>query len=125
MELEPIILTVLSGSITLIVGLILYIWNTGQKRIEDGDKASERSINEKITNVTKLVSDTNQRVDNALGQIDKIRDSYVSKEDHRIYAEQLNKALEGLSYVIREMQKTMTERIDLILFEVGRKHNDK
>lgn len=54
---------------------------------------------------------------------DTLEKTVVLKEDHNESMRNMTRLVEGINLALREMGATMTQRIDMVLFEVGRQNN--
>ncbi len=75
--------------------------------------------------VKALEETTDKKIDKINDKVETLEKNTVSKEDHNTALVGMNRAMEGMALALRETGATLTSRIDLVLFEVGRQKNIK
>lgn len=108
----------LLAAIGLLVGGGYALWKDMTGKIEAAESRVEKAADEAEAEHAKEHDRMNARLDN-------LESSRVTKEEHRIAMEAVSRAVEGFTLALRETTATMTQRIDTVLFEVGRHNRGK
>lgn len=70
--------------------------------------------------VKALEDSTDKKIEKVDLKIDNLEKNTVSKDDHHASMGAINKSIDSIALALRETGATLTSRIDLVLFEVGR-----
>lgn len=87
-------------------------------------KMIQAKITESLAGVRKEFADLKAAHDKSEGLIAALERESVTKEDHLASMTTINNSISALAIALRETGATLTHRIDLVLFEVGRKSKD-
>lgn len=100
-------------------------------------KMIEKKVNESLTGVKLEVDNMKKERTNLLAdrkaveadharRLESLEKNTVTREDYVMDRESTNRAIESIALTLRETTSTITSRIDLVLFEIGRqKHGEQ
>ena len=87
-------------------------------------KMIQGKIAESIQGVRKDIQDLKDNHKTSETKISNLEKETVSKEDHTASMTAINNSISAVAIALRETGATLTSRIDLVLFEVGRHKKD-
>ncbi len=108
----------LLAAIGLLVGGGYALWKDMTGKIDAAEARVSGSADEAAKEHEKEHDRMNARLDN-------LESSRVTREEHRIEMQAITRAMEAFALALRESTATMTQRIDTVLFEVGRQRHGK
>lgn len=115
--MPPLTLEVIALLITGIVGPLLVgafsFWKMIQGKIAEAVQGVHADIQD--------LKDDHRTVE---GRVHTLEKDTVSKEDHSAAMQAINTSISAVAIALRETGATLTSRIDLVLFEVGRHKKD-
>lgn len=106
------IVTLITIASPLFVGAFA-LWSRIENKFKEHDAATALRV--------KAVADEHKETQRRLSELEK---STVTKEDYIIDRAATDRAIENIALSLRDGLSTVTGRIDLVLFEIGRQRNN-
>lgn len=78
----------------------------------------ERKINDRLSSLSTEVARLEKKVE-------KLEATSVSRDDYLTDRQSMERAIENIALSLREGLNTVTQRVDLVLFEIGRNNGNK
>lgn len=112
----------LIGIATPLFGAALWLAKQLDKKVKDGLVKIELEVKAQADERKRLLEERgvlDKRINDRIGELEK---NSVHKDDYLQDRESTNRAIDGIALALRETSATITGRIDLVLFEVGRRN---
>lgn len=118
--------------IALLIGIVaplfvgaFAVWRMIEKKVSEKLKSVEQQIDLMKEERTNIVSERKE-AEKGLGErVKKLEDTTVSRADYLMDRQSTDRAIESIALSLREGLNTVTQRIDLVLFEIGRSTHGK
>lgn len=113
---------IITGILMPLFGAAFWLWKQILGKIAESQKISADRIDSMASERARLLQETRNEEKELADRIKSLEQNSVTKDDHNKSLEAMNRALEGMSLALRETGATLTSRIDLVLFEVGKRN---
>lgn len=108
-----------------LLGGAFAVWRMIDKKVTDKLTGVEQQIKRMTEDSTRIVAERKE-ADQDLGKrVEKLENSTVNREDYLMDRQSTDRAIESIALSLREGLNTVTQRIDLVLFEIGRNNGKK
>lgn len=126
MPLTIEMITIFIGIAGPVLGLAIGAWKIIEKKVNESLKGVETQVDNMKTERSNLLADRKAIEADHARRLESLEKNTVTKEDYAFDRESTNRAIESIALTLRETTSTITSRIDLVLFEIGRqKHGEQ
>lgn len=120
-----VIAAIVTGILVPLFGGVAWVWKSIGAKIKEGQKATEARLDEMAAERQRLLNEIKTDEKNLEDRLTLLERNSVSKEDHNNNMAAIHRSMDAVALALRETSATLTSRIDMVLFEVGRKNNAK
>lgn len=116
---------IITGILVPLFGGVAWVWRNIDSKIKEGQKVTQTRIDEMAKERERLLNEIKTDEKNLEDRLTLLERNSVSKEDHNNNMAAIHRSMDAVALALRETSATLTSRIDMVLFEVGRKNNAK
>lgn len=109
---------IIIGILTPVLGGVAAIWRMIDKKVNT-------QVSDLKKEVDRLEKATARADEVATKRIEKLETNTVSRDDYLTDRQSMERAIENIALSLREGLNTVTQRVDLVLFEIGRNNGNK
>ena len=118
-------LTLLIGIAVPLFGGAFAVWRMIEKKVNEKLQGVSREIDLIKEERKRIVSEREKAEEGLDKRVEKLESTTVNREDYLMDRQSTDRAIESIALSLREGLNTVTQRIDLVLFEIGRNNNGK
>lgn len=118
-------LALLIGIAVPLFGGAFAVWRMIEKRVTEKLNGVEQQIDLMKEERKRIVEERKEAEQGLVKRVDKLESTTVNREDYLMDRQSTDRAIESIALSLREGLNTVTQRIDLVLFEIGRNNGKK
>lgn len=101
------------------------VWRMIDKRVSEKLTSVEDQISLMKEERSRIVQERKEAEQGLGKRVEKLETTSVSREDYLADRQATDRAIESIALSLREGLNTVTQRIDLVLFEIGRNNGKR
>lgn len=101
------------------------VWRMIEKRVSEKLTSVEDQISLMKEERSRIVQERKEAEQGLGKRVEKLETTSVSREDYLADRQTTDRAIESIALSLREGLNTVTQRIDLVLFEIGRNNGKR
>ena len=101
------------------------VWRMIDKRVSEKLTSVEDQISLMKEERSRIVQERKEAEQGLGKRVEKLETTSVSREDYLADRQTTDRAIESIALSLREGLNTVTQRIDLVLFEIGRNNGKR